>query len=84
MLFRSKNSNEDNDVSSITNTVDKSDLDNELRAMIINIRETLTRLGSILTNKERKEISKELYETLKKVNDTNRNTRLRKRQKKDY
>lgn len=84
MLFRSKNSNEDNDVSSITNTVDKSDLDNELRAMIITIRETLTRLGSILTNKERKEISKELYETLKKVNDTNRNTRLRKRQKKDY
>ena len=84
MLFRSKNSNEDNDVSSITNTVDKSDLDNELRTMIITIRETLTRLGSILTNKERKEISKELYETLKKVNDTNRNTRLRKRQKKDY
>ena len=84
MLFRSKNSNEDNDVSSITNTVDKSDLDNELRAMIITIRETLTRLGSILTNKERKEISKELYETFKKVNDTNRNTRLRKRQKKDY
>ena len=84
MLFRSKNSIEDNDVSSITNTVDKSDLDNELRAMIITIRETLTRLGSILTNKERKEISKELYETLKKVNDTNRNTRLRKRQKKDY
>ena len=84
MLFRSKNSNEDNDVSSITNTVDKSDLDNELRTMIITFRETLTRLGSILTNKERKEISKELYETLKKVNDTNRNTRLRKRQKKDY
>ena len=84
MLFRSKNSNEDNDVSSITNTVDKSDLDNELRTMIITIRETLTRLGSILTNRERKEISKELYETLKKVNDTNRNTRLRKRQKKDY
>ena len=81
VLLRSKNPNEDNDVSSITNTVDKSNLDNELRAMIITIRETSTRLGIILTNKERKEISKELYQTLKKVNDTNRNTRLRKRQK---
>ena len=49
--------------------------------MINTIRETLNRLGNILTNKERKKITKELYETLKKVNNTDKNRRLRKRQK---
>ena len=39
------------------------------------------RLGGILTNKKRKEITKELYESSKKINNTDPNTRLRKRQK---
>ena len=34
-----------------------------------------------MTNKERTKITKELYETLKKINNTNRNTRLREKQK---
>ena len=49
--------------------------------MINYIRERVTRLGSIITNKERNKITKELYETLRKMNNTNRNTRLRKKQK---
>ena len=49
--------------------------------MINYIRETVTRLGSIITNKERTKPTKELHETLKKINNANRNTRLRKKQK---
>ena len=49
--------------------------------MINYIKETVTRLGSIITNKERTKIAKELYETLKKINNTNPNTRLRKKHK---
>ena len=64
VVLRSKNPNENNYFSSVTNRIDTNDLDNELRAMINTIRETLNRLGNILTNKERKEITKELYETL--------------------
>ena len=81
VLLRSKNSNEDNYISNIINRIDTSDLHNELRAMINYIRETVTRLGSIITNKERAKTTKELYETLKKINNANRNTRLRKKQK---
>ena len=81
VLLRSRNSNEDNYISNIINRIDTSDLDNELRAMINYIRETVTTLRSIITNKERTKTTKELYETLKKINNTNRNTRLRKKQK---
>ena len=49
--------------------------------MINYIKETVTRLGSIITNKERTNIAKELYETLKKINNANPNTRLRKKHK---
>ena len=49
--------------------------------MINTIRETLTRLGSLIANNERPKIAKELYETLEKINNTNRNSRLRKTQK---
>ena len=49
--------------------------------MINYIRETVTTLRSIITNKERTKTTKELYETLKKINNTNRNTRFRKKQK---
>ena len=81
VLLRSRNSNEDNYISNIINRIDTSVLDNELRAMIKYIREDLTRLGSIITNKERTKFTKELYETFKKMNNTNQNTRLRKTQK---
>ena len=81
VLLRSKNFSEDNYISIIINRIDTSDPDNELRAMINYIRETVTRLGSIITNKERNKITKELHETLKKINNTNRNTRLRKKAK---
>ena len=49
--------------------------------MINYIRETVTTLRSIITNKERTKTTKELYETLKKINNTNRNTRFSKKQK---
>ena len=49
--------------------------------MINTITETLTRLGSLIANNERPKIAKELYETLEKINNTNRNSRLRKTQK---
>ena len=39
------------------------------------------RLGNLLTNKKRKKITKELYDLLKTINNTNWNTRLRKKQK---
>ena len=41
----------------------------------------VTRLGNLLTNKERSKITKELNDILKKINNRNRNTRLRKKQK---
>lgn len=34
-----------------------------------------------MTNNERKKITKDLYESLKKLNNTDKNTRLRKKQK---
>ena len=81
VLLRSKDFNEDNYISNFINRIDTNDLDNELRAMINTIRETLTRLGSLIANNERPKIAKELYETLEKIKNTNRNSRLRKTQK---
>ena len=80
-LLRSENLNEDRYIASITNNIDTTIPGNEIRAKINDIKETLTRLGSILTNNERNRITKELYKSLKKLNNTNRNTRLRKKQK---
>ena len=80
-LLRSENPNEDRYIAIITNNIDATILDNEIRAKINDIKETITRLGSILTNNEINKITKELYESLKKLNNTNRNTRLRKKQK---
>ena len=80
-LLKSKNPNDNNYITHIINTIHTSELDKETRAIIKNIREKVTRLGSILTNKESTKITKVLYESLKKINNTNRNTRLRKKQK---
>ena len=80
-LLRSENPNEDRYIASITTNIDATILDSEIRAKINDIKETITRLGSVLTNNEINKITKELYESLKKLNNTNRNTRLRKKQK---
>ena len=83
-LLRSQNPNEDNYINYITsniNNINTTELNNEIRYKINDIKQLVTRLGSTLTSKRRKEITKELYESLKKINNTNRNTRLRKRQK---
>ena len=84
LLLRSKNPNEGNYILNIINRVDTSDLDNEIRAMINYIRETVTRLGSIITYRERNKITKELNETMKNINNINRNTGLRKKQKEGF
>ena len=81
LSLRSKNPNEGNYILNIINRVDASDLDNEIKAMINYIRETVTRLGSIITYRERNKITKELNETMKNINNINRNTGLRKKQK---
>ena len=76
-LLRSRNANEDDYLFSITTDFDKSTLDNEIKATIDKIKQLVTRLGNLLTSKERNKIKKELHELLKKLN----NARLRKRQK---
>ena len=80
-LLRSKNPNEHNYITHITNNIDTNNIDNEIRGKINDIRQSVTNLGNLLSNKERKEITKELYESLRKINNTNWNTRLRRRQK---
>ena len=80
-LLRSQNPNEDNYISRITSVLDTSTLDHEIKAQIDDIMQLVTRLGNLLTNKERSKITKELNDILKKINNRNRNTRLRKKQK---
>ena len=80
-LLRSKNPNEDNYISSVTTGFDASTLDNEIGLLINDTKQIHTRLGNILTNKERNKMTKELYELLKRITNTNRNTRLRKKTK---
>ena len=80
-MLRSKNPNEDNYISRITLKYETSTLDNETKEEIDDIKQLVVRLGILLNNKERTKITKNLHDTLKKVNNTNRNTRLRKRQK---
>ena len=80
-LLRSQNPNEDNYINYIINNINTTKLDDEIRAKINDIRQIVTKLADILTNKNRNKITKELYESLKKINNTNRNTRLRKKQK---
>ena len=70
-------------MSSTTTGFDASTLDNEIGLLINDTKQILTRLGNILTNKERNKMTKELYELLKRINNTNRNTRLRKKKKKE-
>ena len=80
-LLRSKNPNEDNCISRITVNYDISTLDNEIKEQIDDIKRLVVRLGNLLTNKEITKITKKLHDTLEKIKNTNRNTKLRKRQK---
>ena len=80
-LLRSKNPNEDKYIATVTSNLDISTLDNETKEQIDDIKQLVVRLGNLITNKERTKITEKLHDTLKKVNNTNRNTRLKKREK---
>ena len=80
-LLRSKNPNEDNYISRITSNHDTSTLDNEIKEQIDDIKQLVVRLRNLITNKEKTKITKKLNNILEKINNTNRNTRLKKRQK---
>ena len=80
-LLRSRNPNEDIYISRITSALDTNILDNEIKLKIKDIKQLVTRVRNLLTNKERNKVTKELYDLLKRVNNKNRNTILRKKQK---
>ena len=50
-LLRSQNPNEDNYIPHITENIDLDNIDNEIRPKINDIRQTVTRLGNLLSNK---------------------------------
>ena len=54
------------------NNTDDDTYDNKIRGKISDIRTILSRLGNIVTNKDRKKIKRELYEIEKKKNLSNR------------
>ena len=80
-VLRSEIPNQDKYIALVASTFDTSRLDNEIKEKINNIKQVVSRLGNLLTNKERTKIAKELHNILKKVNNKDRNTRLRNRQK---
>ena len=59
-LLRSQNPNEDNYIDYIINNINTTEFDDEIRAKINDIKQIVPRLGDILTNKKRKEITEEL------------------------
>lgn len=71
----------DNYLDNIAINTDSTTNEGEIKTISNGIRQILTRLGPLLTNNERKKITKDLYESLKKLNNTDKNTRLRKKQK---
>ena len=80
-VSRSENPSEDKYIALVASTFDTSRLDNEIKEQINNIKQVVSPLGNLLTNKERTKIAKELHNISKKVNNKDRNTRLRNRQK---
>ena len=80
-LLRLNNPNEHNYISMITSDLDTDILDSEIREKINEIKTTASRLGNLLTNKERSKITKSLYGIFKKIGNTNKNTRLKKKRK---
>ena len=71
----------DNYLDNIAINTDSTTIEGEIKTIINGTRQILTRLGPLLTNNERKKSTKDLYESLKKLNNTDKNTRLRKKQK---
>ena len=69
----------DNYLDNIAINTDNTTIEGEIKTIINGTRQILTRLGPLLTNNERKKITKDLYESLKKLNNTDKNTRLRKK-----
>ena len=53
------------------NNTDDDTYDNKIRGKISDIRMIISRLGNIVTNKDRKKIKRELYEIEKKKNLSN-------------
>ena len=62
-LLRSQNNNEDNCIKNITSNTSNLELDNEIKYIINNINQLLTKLGNILTNNKTKEITTILYDS---------------------
>ena len=62
------NTNDDNKNSNDDNNANDDSCDGQIRDKISDIRITLSRLGNIITNNDRKKIKKELYETENKKN----------------
>ena len=54
------------------NTVDYDAFDDKIRGKISDINMTFSRLGNIVTNKDRKKFKREIYEIEKKENLSNR------------
>ena len=57
-LLRSQNPNEDNYINYIINNINATELDDEIRAKINDIKQIVARLGGILTNEKRNESTK--------------------------
>ena len=66
-VLRSENPNEDKYIALVASTFDTSRLDNEIKEKINDIKQVVSRLGNLLTNKERTKIAKELHNILKKL-----------------
>ena len=69
-LNNNNNTNDENDTNvdnNNNNNVDDDPYDGKIRDEISDIRMILSRLGTIITNKDKKKIKKELYEIEKKT-----------------
>ena len=66
-LLRSQNPYEDNYINYIINNINTTSLDDEIRAKIKDIRQIVTKLEDVLTNKNRNKTTKELYGSLKYI-----------------
>ena len=72
-LLKSESSaSENNFMKHFNNNTDDDTYDNKIRGKISDIRTILSRLGNIVTNKDRKKIKRELYEIEKKKNLSNK------------
>ena len=68
MKHLNNNTNDDNDNTNDDNNTNDDTYDNKIREKISDIRMILSRLGNMVTKKDKKKIKKELYEIEKKQN----------------